>query len=110
MTPQISKEAMEKAKEITKTAHVHVASQDDRDRCAKCGENFRSHLSVNETLESRIALEFTNYQKRIEELEEIVKEAARLSPARSDMRPDHQMQILRDKAKDCCCPEIDKED
>lgn len=71
MTPQISKEAMEKARELTKTAHVHVASQDDRDRCAKCGENFRSHLSVNETLESRIALAFDTYQKRVEELEKI---------------------------------------
>jgi hypothetical protein len=89
MTPQISKEAMEKAKGIISLAR----------------NQFRENFNANQLfrpvdfIEREMALEFTNYQKRIDELEELVKEAARLSPARSDMRPDHQMQILRDKAK-----------
>jgi hypothetical protein len=77
-----SKEAMEKANEIL----------------SRTGKNPFGIASKSE-LVNAFAIEFTKYQKRIEELEEIVKEAARLSTARSDMKPEHQMKVLRDKAR-----------
>jgi hypothetical protein len=56
MTPQISKEAMEKAKEVWQTVFAAY-------RKAPLG------TTIDKVGTPLIALEFTNYQKRVEELE-----------------------------------------
>jgi hypothetical protein len=64
MTPQISKEAMEKAKELTDKFFNHESSP-------KYFEDGDIPKWIGYLMES-IALEFTNYQKRIDELEKLL--------------------------------------
>lgn len=49
------KTAEEIAEKILRAAHVHFPSSRDKDTCAKCGNNFREHLALDETLKDRVA-------------------------------------------------------
>lgn len=77
-----------------------------RRQCERCGNVLyllpdQAHCSECKTAVNFkiVNAQLTAANKRIEELEKIVKEAARLSSSRSDMKPEHQMKVLRDKAK-----------